>query len=234
MSRTSSVLLWILIGAVASGSGIGYFLHSANQDRSALSAQVEQARQDAEQAKADTEKLTKDANDKLTAAAIAVADAQKKLDQLTQERELLARATTLAQPDPVTLRTWGTAFSIPLGVTMRIPPGNHMLVTDHELNISTGPLAGAGMQNQWVSITAYDASKEQALVDQLVSPEAVSFSVDGRLLIGQKGTMENVSGAVYVLHTFSDATSTHLLWARSNNLVTEKKVLQTLSTISIR
>jgi len=233
MSRTSSVLLWILIGAVASGSGIGYFLHRANQDRSALAVQVEQARLDAEQAKAENEKLAKDANDKLTAAAIEVAEKEKRLAQYQEERDLLAHATSLQSPDPTSLKYWGTAFSIPLNVTLRTPPGCGMLVTDHELNLAS-TRQSMSPQDQWFSIQAYDAAKEEELVGKLMGPESVSFSVDGRLLLGQKGTMENVSGTVYVLHTFSEATSTHLLWARSNTLVTEKKVLQTLATLSIR
>ncbi len=231
MHRSSSIFLWILVGAAASGLSVGYFLHKANADRSRLYVQIRSAEAAAASAKSEAEQVVRDANVKVAAAATEVSSAQKQLAEYEQERALLTQAASLPKPDALSLKTWGTGFSVPLAASIRVPPGHHPIYTDSFLALSAGD--SSSTDQQWLHVERYDAAQERALIGSLQNPVSVTYALNGRLLIGQRGALADASGVGYVLRTSFDptTTSTMLLWARSGIEVTDRRLLETLSTL---
>lgn len=230
MKRSISVLLWILVGALASGVGIGYFLHAANADRRELVTEAEQAKQEAAATKAANDQLADEANKKLADASEEVANAQKLLKEYQDERLLMTQAVPLTQPTARQLKLWSEQVSVGLGVSVHLPPGNQALATDSSLvALRSGDPAG-----QWLSIAAYDDQQDRTLSQSLQNAEPVKYLVGTHLLLGVRGKLSDLPGNVYVLHAQSAASSTHLFWARSSTSIPDETILQTLATLNFR
>ncbi|HEU0050929.1 MAG TPA: hypothetical protein VFQ60_02635 [Patescibacteria group bacterium] len=232
MTKPASVIFWILIGALASGVGIGFFLIQANADRETLATKAAQAEQDMIQAKQQSEQIAKDANTKLSNAALEVAKAQDQLKRFEEERTLLGNATILNPISPAILRTWTSAISVSMGVSVQFPSAFTANTTDHEITLAT---KDAIAPTQWLSIQTYDAQKEQSWTSGLQNPEKVVYASGGHLFVGQKGSLANVTSPLYVFHTFSAAASSSLLiWARPEQFVTERRLFEIVGTINVR
>ncbi len=232
MSKPLSIFTWILVGALASGIGIGFFLHAANQDRSRLEKQAIEARAQAERATAESERVAKEANTKLAAAATEVAQAKERLSRIDEFRALTSKAVKIQAPSASTLKYWSTGISVPLGLSVRVPTGSASIATDKELILSLSPLADK-TDDQWLIVQAYNGAQEAALLTQLQNAQSAVFASGSYLFAGQRGTMDNTTGAVFVLHTFSETGATLLLWGNASS-ITEKRFLETLATLAPR
>lgn len=232
MRRSMSVLLWILVGAVAASVGIGYFYHQANRDREALAAEVDQAKQEALAAKSANEDLANEANRKLAEASLQIDQAQQQLKKYEAERILLSQAIVLTKPAPRLVWSWKEAVALPLGVSLTVPPVSKIIQADSALALATQ--TDASLEGEWLIVSAYDETREQTLTQTLEQTEPVAYSIDGRLLVGVHGKEMNTGGDTYLLHTQTAATSTHLIWARANAHVPGTTILNALATLRFR
>lgn len=220
-----------MVGAFAAGSAIGYFLFRANHDRVRLAETVRKAEEQVDQVKAAQEKTAEDANRKVAEASAEVTRTQTLLKRYEEERALLLQAIPLRM-DPRKLKTWSESVSYPLGVSIRLPPGMSAVQTDEALVV--GKASNTSGTDQWLSISAYDKQAETELTNRLVDPVARVYVVNDRILNGVRGKMADLPGYVYLFDIIHNATSTHLIWARSGADITESKVLETLSSLAFR
>lgn len=233
MRRSLSIFLWILVGATASGLAIGYFLYQANADRERLSRQVETAKQHIEETQASNQKLAQEANQKLAAASQQVLKAQELLKRYEEERLLMARAIPIQKPSPRELTYWKSVLSLPLGLTLQLPPEAEATSTDQALIATVHePIAGG---NDWLVITPYDQKQEVALIQMLEdSTSSVALLANGRVFFGLQGRIRDTAAQGRVLRVRGNASSTYLIWARHRALISDQKILKTLATIHFR
>ncbi len=231
MRRSIAVLCWILVGAFAAGSAIGYFLYQANHDRVRLAETVRKAEEQVSQIKTAQEKTANEANRKVAEASAEVTRTQDLLKRYEEERKLLLKAIPLNM-DPRKLKTWSESVSYPLGVSIRLPPGMNATQTEEALVV--GKASNTSGTDQWLSISAYNAQAERQLTDRLTDQVPRVYVVNDRILNGVRGKMADLPGYVYLFDIIHNATSTHLIWARSGADMTESKVLETLSTLAFR
>lgn len=227
--RTSvQVLLWILVGALAAGLGVGYFLHRANLDLQQYSTETKQLKKELKKTKAANDALALEANTRIDQAEQVARAAARLAEQLTEERRLIAQATLLQAPLPRTLKNWETALSVGLGVSVRIPPGSKS-VTD------TSTLALVRDTDiAWLSATIYNPQHEQILTIPLTSSTPVTFLANHDLLTGVRAVTQDTKMPVYVLHRLSNASTTHLIWGTVSRGVDEATFLSTLATMTFR
>jgi hypothetical protein len=233
MKRSITFLFWMLLGAAASAAGVGYFFHQANVDRQRLVIETQTARDLLAQTKAASQKLADEANKKLADASKEVADAQQALKLSQEENALRNRAVALVKPDARTLRSWLETIHLPLGISLRLPTAMQTTSTNNALAAFLRTTSNQ-MTDQWLSISAYDKTRELDLKKSLKETEPLVYQVQNRLLIGMRGKLADLPGIVYVLRVGDAATSTHLIWARTNAAVTDEKVLDVLATLSFR
>lgn len=234
MRRSIAVLFWILVGALASAGGVGYFFHQANVDRQRLTDEAQSSKDLLEKTKTASQQLADEANKKLADASQEVAKAQQALKTMQEERALQAKAVPLAKPDARTLRGWPETVNLPLGISLRLPSTMQSTSTDGVLAAYLRPRFSYETVQQWLSISAYDKTHESDLEQSLKETQSVIYQVQNRFLIGVKGKLSDLPGMVYVLRVGNNATSTHLIWARTNAGVTDEKVLDVLSTLSFQ
>lgn len=232
MRRVASVLLSILLGASATGVGITIFLKKANDDRERLAAIAEQARQDSIAAAESNKRTVEEANKQVDAANAEVAKAQHLVKTLKEERDLLARAEPLSAPSTKTLKGWREAVSVPLGISIKIPPTSRI-----ELNDESGLTAGASSSqpqgdSRWFSITPYDDRLDRELSSSAVTSTPVSYIADGQLLIGQRGKIGNPAAETIILRVQREGQNTHLIWARAPSSLPFSTVLTALATLT--
>lgn len=215
MKRAAPVLLAILLGALATAIGMGVFLKLANEDRARLAGQINQAQQEAAQALKDKERIANEANQKVEAANDEVAKAQRVLQALEEEQLLLTRAVQLLKPPARDIRTWQQVVSFPLGVSLLLPPRTRTETNDNFslTAIKDGVSTSTGADARWLSVTRYDAAREQELTAALSTSTVRSYLVNGRLLTGSVGAL-NGNGSLAVFRVRQTATSTHLLWIK--------------------
>jgi hypothetical protein len=235
MQRVASVIFSILLGAIAVGIGMGVFLHKANSDRQRLEQLALEAQSKSQQAQDQSQRAVLEANAKLKAANDEVVRAQATLKAIEEERSLLEKAEFLAEPKPETLKGWSEAISLPLKVSVRIPPKNEIEEnSDQALVVSSlGDGGQAAVGQRWLQITAYDTRLESELVGAMASTTPIMFNLRGRLLKGTRGT--TASGETYVLRATSLGQDSHLIWIREPSKSTrEKYLLQILATLSFK
>lgn len=234
MKRSIAVLFWILIGAVASAAGVGYFFHQANADRQRLVNEAQTAKDLLAQTKAASEKLAAEANKKLADASKEVADAQDALKIAQEQNALRDKAVPLTKPDARSMRGWPEVVNLPLGISLRLPTTLQATSTESVLASYVRPRTAAEAAEQWLSVTSYDKAHETDLKKSLKDTETLVYQVQNRLLVGMRGKLADLPGFVYVLRVGDAATSTHLIWARTNATVTDQKALEVLATLSFR
>lgn len=231
MRRSLSILVWILVGALASGISLGYFLHRSNQERLELLFVAQAAQQELHDAKYASEQLTQEANRKITQAEQEVFRQKELVKQLEQEQMMLRDAVPLSRPVGY-YRTWQERVSVPLKLSLRVPSRNESWENDLSMGIGSGTMTSRQGMEQWFSVSAYDEQRFQNMIQQVVDPRTVAFVVDGRLLTGTKGGFSSLEGTTYILRDYTQGSSTLLLWARTNKDVTEQKLLDTLASLS--
>lgn len=234
MKRSIAILFWILLGAVASAAGVGYFFHEANVDRQRLANEAQAAKDLLAQTKAASQKLADEANKKLADASKEVADAQLALKAAQEENALRNKAVTLVKPDARTLRGWLETINLPLGISLRVPTTMQATSTNQLLAAYVRPQTSFTSADQWLSISSYDKTHETDLKKSLKETESLVYQVQNRLLVGMRGKLADLPGFVYVLRVGNATTSTHLIWARTSAAVTDQKALDVLATLSFR
>lgn len=213
MRRAASILIGILLGALAAGLGTGIFLKKANEDRARLAKAIETTVEQATQARSENTKAIEDANAKLNAANLEVAKAQALIKALQEEQAALATATVLPAPAARTVRGWSDVVNLDLGVSLKIPPTlvqGPRSATEITATLKSGSISDP----RALSIARYSATQEQELLASLVNPSAVSFVINGRLVTGSKGSLQGQSTPLYVLRVRHEGVTTHLIWIR--------------------
>lgn len=235
MQRVASVILSILLGALAVGIGMGIFLHKANSDRQRLERIALEAQSKSQQAQDQSQRAVLEANAKLKAANDEVVRAQATLKAIEEERSLLEKADFLAEPKAETLKGWSEAVNLPLKVSVRIPPNNRIEEnSDKALVVSSEPKTEQALAElRWLQITAYDPRLESELVGAMASTTPAMFNVHGRLLNGTRGQTQ--SGETFVLRVSSLGQNTHLVWIREpSKSARDRFLLQTLATLTFK
>lgn len=213
MAKSWSVFGWILIGAAAAAIGTGYFLFQANTDRTRLVETTEQARKQSEDLAIASQKLADEANDKLNNASDEIRNAQELIRQYNEERDLLAKAEPLIKTRIST--NWKEWLNVPLGFSIHLPTTNAN--AGNELYFDFG----------WLRMQPYDPDLETLWRSQTTSTGDLIYFVDGRLLIGTRGSE-------WILRDQSGASSTMLIWAKPGNAQGERTLLEALSTLTFR
>ena len=206
MRKALSALGLILLGALAAGSGAAFFLHQANTDRTALIAKAEEARLKADEVTRSGQAVTDEANRKLDAASQEISKAQARIRALEEERNWLAKATTLTTSR--TALAWKEWINFTLGVTVKLP----VTVTEPK-NDDTGLDAG------WLVVKKFQNEN---------IPLETSYVVKGRLLVGTK------TATSWIFRVQSNGNISHLVYVYPNPRVAERTVLDALSTLTFR
>lgn len=222
MRRFTSVLLSILLGALAVGAGMGFFLHKANADRASLADIAMQAQSQAKEAQKIREQAVNEANKKLDAANTEIKKAQNAITALKEERDLIAKATPLREPTPREQRGWKQSIDLPLGVSIKYP-ANIEETTNEKNSLVLSKASSSSItipslsDPRWMSIQPYDESSEQAFMQIFTSADSntsFSYIVNGHLLIGTQAVLPATQQFVFVAHTTENGEKTHLLWAK--------------------
>jgi hypothetical protein len=206
MGRITQALGFLTLGAIAAGAGTAVVVMKANSDVTALQAQAFDARDQAAQAVASSRTLSDEANRKLESASQEIAKAQARIQALEDERRLIAKATGLMPPKAAA--NWKEFVSIPLGFTIRLPaPAVDPQFTD--ISFDAG----------WLLITKYAGESVDA---------NESYLVKNRVIFGTSSSGTHT----YVVQ--SDGNPDLLVRAFPNANVSDKRVLDVLSTLTFR
>lgn len=230
MRKSFSVVLWILIGGLASGLGVGYFLRQANNDRARLLLETRLATEEANASKALSERIAKEANQKITNATEEVARAQELVTQYERERKLLTKAVTLSPLSRYQAKTWPSFMDLSLGVRAQYP--TEFTVTSTEDGIFFTETLPAGESDTWLTLTPYDISRESSSIEALQSTSTVAYlSADG-FFVGTRGSYPENGGTVYVLRSHTaPGRMPFLIWAKCTTKAREAQFLSILSTL---
>lgn len=213
MRRATTILIGILLGALATGLGVGLVLKKANDDRERLAEQVEATVREANAARDENRKAIEDANAKLQASNVEVSKAQQLIKALEEERLLLALATPLADPSPKAVRGWNEAVAVELGVSLKQPQDSSVQTNDKQA-LTLVKTETADADSRWFSLTPYEERLEQELLGSLATSTPVSYLVDGHILIGAKGTLPGRKEPIMVLRVRYGGQITHLIWVK--------------------
>lgn len=237
MRRFTSVILSILLGALAVAIGMGIFLRKANDDRARLADVAAQAQQESQQAKETSQNAIKNANGKLEAANQEISKAQEALKAMQEERDLLMTAEPLVPSAPRAMRSWEQALDLQLGVSLKYPADSAIETNDHTaLTLATAPSdRQAGDDGRWLSITPHETRLENELLNAFSTSTPVSYVVDGHLLIGRHGRLMGKAGETFVLRAQYGGQPTQLIWARDpSGREDNTTLLNVFSTLSFK
>lgn len=230
MKRITSVLIAVLLGACTTAVGVVPFLVLANQDRDQLSLELEQANERAERAETEKSRIAEEANVKVQEANREIQRAQVILESFEEDQRLMAEAKRLAKPPSHELYRWQPIVSLYQEVKLAIPPKSEIISdTKEALAIRTERASDATFvkDDRWLAITPYHANDEQELLGALTTSTEISYIVQGHLLTGKKGVLENGQQTI-VLKTRYAATSTHLIWMKDPGTLGRKEGFERL------
>jgi hypothetical protein len=235
MRRSFGIILWILLGALASAIGIGIVLRASNIDREQLTKELETAKAQVTALQARQASLTQESNQRVTDAAQQVADLQRQIQALSSLQSRMKTATRLTPPTPTQLRRWTEFASVAMGVSLRVPPGMQTQSSDDGLFVSTRRvIRGVPIEEQWLAFAPYRPEREQDIRSRLVNTKDVTYALGTRLLTGVRGTLTDGTQTLYLLSVQENSSTTHLLWGKTLEGVTERMVLDTIATLSFR
>lgn len=232
MRRSLNIMLWMLLGAIAAGGSAGFFLWQANQDRQYLIRDAQYARLEADQAKQLSDKAMSEANQKLDQAKEKEAQAKLIVQQYQQQQQLLKSAKPLSKPGALVTKGWSEYVSVPLRLSLKVPTRNQAWDTTNGIAVGSKNTSLNNLTDQWLSIMPFDEQTDTSLKKNFVRHETVVWYIDNHIVTGAKGSFGDASNTAYLLEVMDGTTSTHLLWARTNQTVTEQRLLDTLSTLT--
>jgi len=231
MKRATQILLGILLGALATGAGIGIFLAKANSDRRALADRLTETQKQAERSREENRLAIEEANRKLTEANEEVTKAQNIIEMLGEERRLMASADPLPSPSSFSTYRWSEAVSVDLGISLKIPLGTEIAENTKEAML-------ADVENQsdslWLSVMPYTHDKELEWRERLQSTSTVSFVIHDRLITGHTGPTALAKDPNYVLRIQKKGEPSHLIWIRdpSGRTGAQNRVENILATMT--
>lgn len=227
---------WMSLGAVAAAVGFGTVLHDARQERQALEQRVSGLEQVLAQHEDEKTRLADRANQQVEAANKELAAARNAVERVKRDQILLAQAMPLTRPTGRAYSSWVEAFSLPLGISLRLPPGTKTYADERGFVAMRASQATSSLP--WLSISPYTPDQARRLEDALTNPEPVSYLVAGNLVTGIRGQREgqSTSSYTYVLQVVSpqDGASTHLIWAQTEREITELRIRDTLASLALR
>ncbi len=233
MRRSFVIFIWILIGALASGLGMSLALHRANEDRIRLTRLLGEARVEASTLL--KEDLT--TSDHLRSLSTELTRSQAELDRLRRWQTRLKEATPLLPPHPSQTKGWSEFASVPLGVSIRIPPGMQANTSDDGVFIRTFLHQQGAVEEQWLGISRYTLERAQDIYghSQMVAETgSITHLLGNRLLQGTRGSLGVMGQKLYLFSVEDNATPTYLIWAKTVDGVDERTILDTLATLSFR
>ena len=195
MRRYSSVILSILIGALAAGISLGIFLKKSNDDRRRLEASALEAKKQFEQTQEETKKSMDEASLKLRAANEEVTKAQELIKLMEDERLQLASSVVLDEPSSAMTKGWQEALNTDLGISIRYPTGFSLDSNDGTaLILSQGtpnPAEISATDRRSIAVYPYDFRLETELLATLQASNTVSYNLKGHLVTGTSGVAKN-------------------------------------------
>jgi hypothetical protein len=215
MRRATTILIGILLGALATGIGTGIFLKKANDDRARLAMEMQKTAQDAAESRLENAKAVEDANAKLSAANGEVAKAQALIKELREERDLAARATALVPPPVKAVRGWTDIVSLAQNVSFKLPPALK-LESDTAQQMTLVMKDATVLDPRRVSFMPYDETRERELLAAFTTSTAIAYLADGHLLTGSRGLLTGSRDAIYVLRVRYAGAATHLAWLKTD------------------
>lgn len=217
MRRFTSVLISILLGAFAVAVGMGYFLMKANTDRERLALIAQTAEQESKEAIQAREQAIKAANAKLDAANTEITKAQEMIRAFNEERSLISAASVLRAPNPKDIKGWSEVVSLGQKVTINYPP-THIVAENSLKSLTlerpTSTTIRTGEDPRWFALMPYDATREQEFLNAFATSTPVSYLIDGRVLVGQKGLLTGNKDPMIILRVRGGGQISHLLWIR--------------------
>lgn len=229
MKRMSAVLLFVALGAFATGIGVIPFLVLANQDRDALNTELRKTQAAAERIAQEKELIAKQANQKVLDANSEIQRAQAVLQGLQEDQRLTATADQIPQPKPRDLARWTSVVSLTLGVQFSIPQGSYVDMDEKTgIAIAKGSTTSSAVPfTRWLEVTPYHQDRRDTLEASLSSATPQAFLIHGRLYRGALGTLSDDSRGMY-LEARESGTSTHLIWIRDIDTLERKGIFNTL------
>ena len=203
----------ILLGAIATGLGVGLFLFKANRDRQVLVNQLESITVEAQKSREENQQAIESANEKLITANIEVTKAQELIKALQKERDLLAEAEILEIPSTRVLWGWSDIVSLDQGISLKIPSGNSVESNDNQ-TLTIAKDNKFKTESYWLSIMPYSAGREEEALSSLMDLEQLSYVVGERLISGYQGKTKIDNETIYVLQVRYGGATTHLLWIK--------------------
>lgn len=229
--RVASTCGLILLGAGATGIGMGLVLRHARLERNLLKEQVRAVEAQISTLQNEHTRLINEASAQVHKAEETRQNTERELQTLLRAQELLAGAASLPQPDPRTRRGWIETISVPLGLSLRTPAFAPTNTNDHSLTATVnGTAQTAG--DLWLSITRFTPDGERGLTGQLSTTSSVRYRVGNRLLMGVRGTFQTDRSAAFVLRIEDQGSPTHLLWIQAVAPLSEPRLLEILSTLT--
>lgn len=234
--KSFAFLGWMSLGAIAAAVGFGTVLRDARVERQVLENRVMSMEQLLAQHEDERLRLADRANKQVEAANKELVAAREAVERMKRDQLLLAEAMPLTRPTGRAYSSWVEAFSLPLGISLRLPPGSKTYADERGFVAMRASQATSSLP--WLSISPYSADQARRLEDTLSNPEPVSYLVAGNLVTGIRGQREgqNASSFTYVLQVVSpeDGDSTHLIWAQTEREITELRLRDTLASLALR
>lgn len=234
-AQSFSFLGWMSFGALAAAFGFMSVLHQAKLERISLEARVTSLQQTVAKNDIEKEQLADQANQQVEAANKLANDAKAAVDKIKQDQALLARAVPLTAPTGRAYAAWTEALSLPLGISVRIPPGSTSYTDERGLIASRVNQATSTLP--WLSVSTYSEPQERSLASAIENPETVAYLVSGNLLTGVRGKRAGqTSGYTYVLQIISPETGSpsHLVWAQTQGDITDARLRDSFASLSFR
>ena len=229
--RARTIFAYILLGALATGVGMGIVLYHARQDRDALQGQVAAANARIDALVAEHTKLIAEATTQVNQAEDNRKNIQANFDAMQRFQQQWNEARVLPVPDARTLRTWKSVLSLDLGISVHTPSFAPAVATDQTLTATiNGNAYTAG--TLWFSVARYRPEGEASLNAQLASTSTVDYRLGTRLLRGTRGQFTNDRSTAYVFRVEEQGRPSYLIWIRTVAPLTEPRLLEILSTLT--
>lgn len=234
-AQSFSFLGWMSFGALAAACGFMSVLHQAKAERTDLETRVHALEQQVSRHEIEKEQLADRANAQVEAAAAQAKEAEDAVARIKRDQELLAKATPLTQPTGRAYNAWTESLSLPLGISVRLPPGTRTYSDDRGLVALRPNQATSSLP--WLSISPYSTAQEANLEAMLEEQEPVAYLVGGNVLAGVRGKRaDQASGYTYVLQIIAPKTGavSHLVWAQTQAEITDARLRDAFATLSFR
>ncbi len=234
--KQARFLGWMVFGALASGLGCAIVLGDARDERQELEGRVIALERTLATYEDEKSRLADRANKQVEQATQELTKARETVERMKRDQLLLAQAMPLTRPTGRAYTTWVEAFSLPLGISLRLPPGTKTYADERGFVAMRAAQATSSLP--WLSISPYQAEQAARLENVLRQPEPVSYLVAGNLVTGIRGQREDQPRGTftYVLQIVSpqNGQSSHLIWAQTEREITELRLRDTLASLALR